>query len=374
MKLFRFISKLIVGLVFTFSGFVKCLDPLGTAYKINDYLVAFELTQFTDLAVVLSVLMCGLELLIGIMLLFHIKINWAAWAALVFMIIYTPLTLYIAIFNPVTDCGCFGDALILSNWDTFFKNVILIALTLVLFLGRKTYTELFNPFVRYIAFLVLMLGVFGFEWYSLNRLPIMDFRPYAIGVNIPESMIIPEDAPETVIESVFIYERNGTRKEFTLNNLPSAEAGWVFVDRIDQVISEGYEPPIHDFSMTTNGGQDITWEVLNGGYVGLLVAYDLNEASTKNMLRINMLATLMQDAGHRFICLTASPPETIDRFRAVNQTVFEYANTDPTTLKTIIRSNPGLVLIKNGTILNKWHHKHLPTIEELDRNIQIVEY
>ena len=137
MKILRFISKLITGLVFTFSGFVKCIDPLGTSYKINDYLVDFGWTGLTDLALPLSILMCGLELLIGLMLLLNIKTNWAAVMALIFMVFYTPLTLYIAIYNPVTDCGCFGDALVISNWATFSKNIVLLALAIILFITRN---------------------------------------------------------------------------------------------------------------------------------------------------------------------------------------------------------------------------------------------
>ena len=374
MKILRFISKLITGLVFTFSGFVKCIDPLGTSYKINDSLVDFGWTGLTDLALPLSILMCGLELLIGLMLLLNIKTNWAAVMALIFMVFYTPLTLYIAIYNPVTDCGCFGDALVISNWATFSKNIVLLALAIILFITRNKFTELFNPFLRYVALVLLAVTVFGFEVYSLNRLPIIDFRPYAVGVNIQESMEVPDNAPQEVIESIFIYELNGQKQEFTLSNLPDPNAGWVFVDRIDKVISEGYEPPIHDFSISTLDGWDITDDVLNGGYVGIMVAYDLNKANEKNMMEINMLAALMQEAGHLFICLTSSPEETIELFKARNNTHFEFAVSDPTTLKTIIRSNPGLMLIKNGTILNKWHHKHLPTIQELDQNIQVVEY
>lgn len=374
MKILRIISKLIIGLVFTFSGFVKCVDPLGTAYKINDYLLDFNLMNLTDFALTISIIMCGLELLIGLMLLTNVKVIWASWMALLFMIFYTPLTLYIAIFNPVSDCGCFGDALIISNWATFLKNIVLLILVLILFIYRKKYRELFNPFVRYLALIVLALIVFGFEYYSLNRLPVIDFRPYSIGVNIQESMEVPPDAPQPVIESVFIYERNGVQEEFTLNNLPNQNAGWVFVDRKDKVLVEGYEPPIHDFSISTLDGWDITEEVLNDGYVGLLIAYDLHKASEKNMAEINMLASLMQDAGHRFICLTSSSSDEIDRFKARTQADYQFCVTDPTTLKTIIRSNPGLMLIKNGTILHKWHHKHLPSIKELDQNIQVVEY
>lgn len=374
MKIIRFISKLIIGIVFAFSGFVKCIDPLGTAYKISDYLIEFNLLGLTKFALAVSIIMCGLELLIGLMLIFNVKVNWGAWLALIFMVFYTPLTLYIALFNPVTDCGCFGDALILSNWATFWKNLVLIVLAIIVFLYRKEFRELFNPILRYVAIGLLMLIVFGFEWYSVNHLPIIDFRPYKIGVNIQESMEMPPDAPQDVIESIFIYEKEGMKVEFTIDNLPNTDDGWVFVDRKDKLISKGYEPPIHDFSIATRSGWEITDEVLNGGYVGLIVAYDLNTTSVENQKEINVLANFMIETGHQFICLTASTNETIDEFAAKHNVPYEFYITDPITLKTVIRANPGLVLIKNGTILNKWHHQHLPSMQELDKEIQVIEY
>lgn len=371
MRLLRVFSKIVLGLVFTFSGFVKCVDPLGTAYKINDYLISFELPNLTQYALVLSFIMCGLELLIGLMLLTNTKINWAALMALVFMLVYTPLTLYLAIFNPVTDCGCFGDALIITNWQTFFKNVILLILALVLFVFRKDFNELFRPGLR-IVFLFLLAGlIFGFEMFSINHLPILDFRPYKVGNNIQEGMIIPEGAAEEVIESVFIYEKDGQTREFLLNEIPE---GWNFVDRKDKVLVKGYEPPIHNFNITDLYGEDITDEVLSSNYVALLIAYDLDKTDPTHMEEINYLAEDFDSRGHRFICLTSSGPEKIAEFQQEYQTKFSFCTMDQVTLKTIIRSNPGLMLIKNGTILNKWHHKHLPSIGELSYDIQTVEY
>lgn len=372
MSIVRFISKLIIGLIFTFSGFVKCVDPMGTAYKINDYLIEFGLGDFVEYSLIISVLMCGLELLIGLMLLSNTSIKIAAWFSLIFMAFYTPLTLYLAIYNPVTDCGCFGDALIITNWQTFFKNVILIILAIILFTNRKQFTELFSPKYRYLFLLFLTLIIFGFELYSLNRLPIMDFRPYKVGVNIQEGMEIPEGAAEDIRDFIFTYEKDGKTAEFTLNNIPTDE--WTFVSREENVISVGYEPPIHNFNITTLDGFDITDEILNSGFVCLLIAYDLPKSAKYHQEDINTLANIMLQSGYRFLCLTSSGQDEISLFKEEHNPPYEFCTTDPITLKTIIRSNPGLMIMKNGTIMNKWHHKHLPSPGELSSEIQTVEY
>ncbi|MCK5821656.1 MAG: DoxX family protein [Bacteroidales bacterium] len=373
MRVVSIISKLIIGLVFTFSGFVKCVDPLGTAYKINDYLVEFGLNSLTEHSLLLSVLMCGIELLIGLMLLSNTSIKISAWLSLIFLIVYTPLTLYLAIFNPVTDCGCFGDALIITNWQTFFKNVILIILAIILVFRLSDFTELFSPKYRYLFLLFLAIIVFGFELFSLNRLPIMDFRPYKVGENIQEGMEIPEGAPQDIREFIFTYEKDGKTDEFTIDNLPSDD-GWTFVSREEEVISVGYEPPIHNFNITTMDGFDITDEILSSGYVCLLIAYNLSESVSKHQDDINTLANIMLQSGYRFICLTSSGQNEISSFEYEHQTPYEFCTADPTTLKTIVRSNPGLLIMKNGTIMNKWHHKHLPSPGELSSEIQTVEY
>jgi len=373
MRIVSFISKLIVGLIFTFSGFVKCVDPIGTSYKISDYLVEFGLSSLAEYSLLFSVLMCGIEMLIGLMLLTNIQSRWAAWLSLAFMIVYTPLTLYLAIFNPVTDCGCFGDAIIISNWQTFFKNVVLIILTILLVVYHKDTSELFGRIFRYSFLLLLAVIIFGFEMYSLNRLPIMDFRPYKIGANIQEGMEIPEGAPLDEREYIFIYEKNGRTAEFKIDNLPK-DKGWTFVSREETVISEGYEPPIHNFNITSMQGFDITDNVLSSGYVCLLIAYDLNKSVDNNQNEINTLANIMLQSGYKFICLTSSGHDEILYFKEEYNIPYEFCTTDPTTLKTIIRSNPGLLIMKNGTIMNKWHHKHLPTPGELSREIQTVEY
>ena len=253
MATLRGISRLIVGLIFTFSGFVKCVDPLGTAIKFGDYFGAFELDFLLPLALPAAVLMCAVELSIGLMLIFNIKVPWAAWMSVIFMAAFTPITLILAIDNPVSDCGCFGDALILTNWQTFYKNIAIDVFVIILFINRNKYKELFSKPKRIMATFVVFIAVIGFEIFSLNRLPIIDFRPYKIGVNIPEGMTIPEGAQEPVYETTLIYQKDGVKKEFTVDNYPQGD-DWEWVSTDSKEIEKGYEPPIHDFSINLEDG------------------------------------------------------------------------------------------------------------------------
>ena len=364
----RFISKTIVGLVFTFSGFVKCIDPLGTTYKLQDYFTAFGWESLHSTAFFFAVILCGLELLIGLMLLFQMRVSWAAWIALLFMIIFTPLTLILAIFNPVHDCGCFGDALVLTNWQTFLKNVVLLVFVLIVFSNRRRYKEFIGVWGELAGIVVLSVGIGLFMSYNLNHLPIKDFRPYKVGVNIREGMALPPGAQPDQYRSTFIYSKDGEKKEFTLDNLP--DKSWQWVSTRNVLISKGYEPPIHDFNIITKEGEDITDEILNTeGYVFMFIAYDLSKTSTTTMDEINDIASFVQGRGQRFIGVTSSLSDEYESFADLHGARFPFFNMDQVTLKTIIRSNPGLMLIKHGKILQKWPYKHLPKIEELRTEI-----
>ena len=374
MSVLRVISKYIVGLVFTFSGFVKCVDPLGTAHKFHDYFVdAFGLESLLWLTLPAAVFMCALELSIGLMLIFNIKIPWASWLALLFMAAFTPLTLYLAIANPVSDCGCFGDALIMTNWQTFFKNIVIDIFVIILFINRNKYTELFGKKYRILAVGATFALVIGFEIFSLNHIPIIDFRPYHVGANIPEGMIIPDDAELDVYETTLIYKKDGVTKEFTIDNYP--QEGWEFVDSENKLIKKGYEPPIHDFSINIDG-EDLTDVVLaDEDYVFLLISYDLKKASRRNLDKINNIAIEAMGRDLEFICLTNTiEPDVIQNFRQETGAQYLFGFTDQTTLKTIVRSNPGLVLLKKGTILDKWHHRHLPDVDELMERLESTSY
>ena len=214
MKLLRNICRILVGIVFIYSGFVKGVDPLGSDYKFTDYFNAFGMSWMGFSTLFFSFLLSMAEFLIGICLFLNIKLKTAAWGAILFMGFFTPLTLVLAIKNPVTDCGCFGDALILTNWETFWKNIILLAMTLVIFYTRDKYKSIFNFLEQTVLLVGTIIFMFCIQWYSFRHLPIVDFRPYAIGKNISEGMTIPDGAPHDEYAITLKYKNKQTGHDF----------------------------------------------------------------------------------------------------------------------------------------------------------------
>ena len=214
------VCRLLFGAVFIFSGFVKAIDPLGSTYKIQDYLTAFGgfFEHFLPLALPAAVALSTIELLIGLSLFFNIRARLGAWGGLLFMLVMTPLTLYIAIANPVSDCGCFGDAVKLSNTATFLKNIVLLAVVLVLFFNRKRMYPVFAPGMEWGVLLLFAVAGVGLSVHCYRHLPFIDFRPYKVGANIPEGMTVPVGAPQDEYAITFIYEKDGVQQEFTLDN------------------------------------------------------------------------------------------------------------------------------------------------------------
>jgi uncharacterized membrane protein YphA (DoxX/SURF4 family) len=363
------IARIIFGLVFLFSGFVKAVDPLGTAYKISDYLEAFSLTSLDFLAFPASLLLIATEFTIGFNILFNVHLKASTWIASLFMLVMTPVTLYLAISNPISDCGCFGDAIVMTNWQTFYKNVVLcIILAIIALLQNHTRPWLSN-WGAWIVTLLPILISFGISIYCYNLLPIIDFRPYKIGNNIIEGMQIPEDAPLDKYETTFFYEKDGIEQAFTLDNYPAEDSTWTFVRQESKLIEQGFVPPIHDFSIITEDG-DITDLILeDAGYTLLVISHKVEKASTKNIKCVKNTIANAKKAGAKVIWLTSSYSDDIEKFKAeygINDT---FGATDDITLKTIVRSNPGLVLIKDATVIEKWHHNSLPTKDKLNQLI-----
>lgn len=365
-KLLRNFSRLLVGAVFIFSGFVKGIDPLGSTYKFMDYFDAFGMGFLDGIALPLAIILSTAEFIIGIALFLKIRMKEISWAVLVFMIFFTGLTLYIAITNPVTDCGCFGDALIMTNWQTFFKNVVLILLVIFIFKQRNKFVNGLKPVTEWTVFGLFIVFSVGLSLYCYNNLPLLDFRPYRVGTHIPDKMKIPEGAPQPEYKTILKYQKNGEVKEFDINNLPDSTWTWVETENI--LVEEGYVPPIHDFTMDPlDGGGNIADRVLEDeGYSFLLIAYNLEDYRYENQDKINELASFSNNNGHRFIGLTSSSAQEIEQYREETGGFFDFYHTDEITLKTIVRSNPGLVLLRGGTILGKWHHTDIPTVDEMD--------
>lgn len=357
------ISRLILAAVFIFSGVVKSIDPLGTAYKIGDYLEAFGFTaDVSAFALCASIALSGLEFVLGWNLLFNLKTKISLLATAVFMAIMTPLTLFIALKNPVSDCGCFGDALKLTNWQTFFKNLVLVAVLAVSFFSFEKNKSRFNSWIFVILATVISVV---FSIYNYRHLPIVDFRPYKIGTHLLSAMEIPENAEQDEFLTTFIYEKNGEKQSFTLENYPASDTAWHFVEQRTELVREGFRPPVHDFALISADGEDLTQTLLSrDGYLFLLIAYDLDKADLRFAERVNEIYDFAFFAGHEFYAVTASGFNSIMNFSQKTAARYPFLSADPTTLKTVIRSNPGLLLLHDGVIIAKFHARDIPTAEK----------
>ena len=366
------IGRLLMAATFIFSGYVKAIDPLGTQYKLTDYLQAMGIGSLLPEWTLLvgAVLLAALEFSLGIFLLFAIRRHLVSRIVLALMSIMTLLTLWIVIANPVKDCGCFGDAVVLSNGQTFIKNIILLAIALMLQKWPTSMVRFVSKKTQWIVINYTVIFALALSAWSLWDLPLFDFRPYHVGANIARGMKIPQGAPQPQFETTFILEKNGQQKEFTLDNYP--DSTWTFVDSKTVQTAEGYVPPIHDFSIQDNKtGEDITQEVLNDtGYTFLLISPTLAYADDSNFGRIDQIYEFAQDYGYRFICLTASSDKDIAKWQDITGAEYPFYTTDATTLKTMIRSNPGLMLLHHGTIIQKWSHNKLPQPEELNQPLE----
>ena len=354
------------------SGFVKAVDPLGTQYKIADYAEAMGLQAYAPdlLTLLASIGISAVEFLLGICLLFAIHRRVASKLIVMLMTVMTALTLWLALANPISDCGCFGDALKLTNWETLWKNVALLIAAIIVSrhpLRMFRFVSLTNQWIVMNFSTLFILTIAG---YSLYKLPPFDFRPYHVGANIKEGMQIPADAEQPQFETTFVMEKNGEVREFTIDNYP--DSTWIFIESKTVQISEGYVPPITDFSITTaDTGEDITDSVLNyKGYTFLLIAPHLENADDSNLDLINQIHDYAVEYGYRFYCLTASGKEGIDYWTNITGAEYQYYHTDEITLKTIVRSNPGLVLLKDATVISKRSHNDLPTEYDLTDRLE----
>ena len=372
------VCRILLAATFIFSGLVKAVDPLGTQYKIHDYAVAMGIEQFIPDYLTLSaaVLLSALEFTIGILLLFATHRHTVSKIALLVMGIMTPVTLWLAIDDPVSDCGCFGDALKLTNWQTFYKNIVLLAATLTVWKYPQDMPRFISRSNQWIVVNFTILFTLTMSVYCLYDLPMFDFRPYHVGANIPKGMEIPPGAQQPVFDTKVIMEKNGKRKEMTLTEYEKVaeDSTWKYIDTRNVEVVKGYVPSIHDFSIVKTDGTDITDSVLTDkNYTFLLVSPHLEYADDSNIDRINEIYDYAHDNGYAFYCLTASDAKAVSRWTDITGAEYPYCTTDETTLKTIIRSNPGLVLIKGGIIIRKWSHNRLPDMTEMNGRLDKTE-
>lgn len=362
--------RLIVGISFLFSGFVKSVDPLGFAYKIQDYLISFDLVSLFPLALPFAVFMVVTELLIGLFLLLGIYKKQFSILVTLFMAFFLPLTLWIALKNPVADCGCFGDALVISNWATFYKNIFLTVGAVVLLLNHSLISPLLSSKTAGVAALYCLIFGFSFALYNTVKLPVFDFRPFKIGSNISQLMeMVP--GSEDVVENVFIYEKDGVKKEFTEDDYPWDDSTWVYVDMNSKIVVKGTPPKIEDFHINLysydnefdeyNIENDITEQVLeDDSYTFLMISYFLEDMSLKYLNKFVEADAYAGGNNLSFYVLTSSLKEEIAKWSSQHNHDFVFAEADERVLKTMIRSNPGLILLKDGVVVNKWDDSDIP--------------
>ena len=369
MRLVKNLCRIIVGIVFIYSGFVKGIDPLGSDYKFTDYFNAFGMGWMNATTLFFSFALSLAEFLIGIALLFNLWVSRMAWGSLLFMAFFTPLTLVLALTNPVSDCGCFGDAMILTNWQTFWKNIILLLLAIMIFVYRKEYKSSL-PLMGQFSFLTLAgAGMLCLSIYCYRHLPVLDFRPYAVGKNITESMRLPEGAEPDQYEVTLKYKnkQTGEIRSFTEENYPWQDTlNWEYESSSERLVKKGYITPIHDLVIEHPTLGNITEEILeDDNYTILAVAYNLNQSDTQYQPAINRLAEYAREKGIRFYGLTSSSERDIEAYKKRNHVPYEFCTADEIQLKTMIRSNPGVIILREGTILDKWAGKDVPDVKEL---------
>ena len=370
------ICRLLLAATFIFSGFVKAIDPLGSQYKIGDYFAALgmagKIPEWVQL--ILSISLSGLEFTLGVLLLLAIRRRLVSKLSFVLMLGMTVITLWLTIGNPIQDCGCFGDAIHLTNSQTFAKNLVLLAAVVVVMRWPLYQVRFISKTNQWIATYFTMAFIIVVSLLSLYHLPLFDFRPYYIGQNIQKAMQIPKGAKPTKYKTTFICTKDGVQKEFDENNYPYNDTAWVFVDTKQEIVEKGYEPLIHDFSITNEQtGEDLTEQILsNEGYTFLLIAPFLEVAQDRNFGDIEGIYEYAKENGYAFYGLTSSTEKGIKHWRDITGAEYPFYTTDGTTLKTVIRSNPGLLLLYKGTIINKWNHNDIPKVEELNAPLSLL--
>lgn len=361
------ISRILVGVLFIISGFIKANDTIGFSYKLVEYFEIFNMHFFVDYAVSMAMFICIFEIMVGVALLLGAYTRLNIWLLLLMIVFFTILTGYSAITNKVTDCGCFGDAIKLKPVESFLKDVVLLVFIVIMFIGQKY----IKPIVANKTIVVIALGVsllvttfFTFNTYMF--LPKIDFLPYKVGNDIGQLMTLPEGAKKDSVAMIFIYEKDGKRLELGVNDIGQIDDTYTFIDRVDKVIVEGDKAPIHDFKLFDINGVDYTDSLLmQKGFRIILVQTHIAKSRTGMEPQLAQLAADCQANGVGFWALTNTTLTEVEPYRHEHQLAFNYYNMDATPLKSIVRSNPGLVLLKDNVVIKKWSAYGIPTFDKV---------
>ncbi|WP_293947126.1 MULTISPECIES: BT_3928 family protein [unclassified Sphingobacterium] len=371
--------RIFTGLLFIFSGFIKANDPTGFGYKLQEYFEVFHLTTFNEYATAIAVVICGFEILLGALLLFGVYANLVAWGLLLLILFFTFLTFYSAFFEVVTSCGCFGDAIPLTPWQSFSKDLVLLALILIIFFNRKQIQSIIkgsgNQFVVALITTIVSLGI---GIYTVNYLPFIDFLPYKIGNNLPSLMVLPEGKQGDVFEQLYTMKNKKTGetkkvndKVYMADKLWEDESWEIIGEPESKLIKKGYDIPIPDLLITDADGTDHTQEIIANPYYNIIiVAKDLSSTNINAIQKINQTVTQMTKDynGLRVVLLTASASKDAQYLSDKMQLIAEIYYADLIPLKSMVRANPGVILLKGGNVMGKWHYNNFPDAKTFEDN------
>ncbi len=364
MKYVLWLIRIIVGVLFIFSGLVKANDPLGLSYKMDEFFEVWHMYWMMPFSLALSITMIAFEIIAGVAVLLGYAQRVFSMLLLLLITFFTFLTAYVLFSGKIKECGCFGDCIKITNEETFWKDVALLVLGIILFIYRKRIQPVFNKNIGTSLMILTAFFAFGMQWWALEHLPFHDCLPYKVGANLIKDRQIPPGATPDVYESVMIYEKDGVKKEFTTENYPWQDTTWVFVDRKDKLVKKGNaEPKIKDFIIADYDGNEMTDQILNTpGFTYLLFVKDPKKARTDNMDKLRALIENAEKQNVPFYILCSATKEAAEAFRKQNGLdkailmVF-----DGTVSKTALRSNPGLMLLEQGVIRGKWSYRDYPT-------------
>ncbi|MDB4121682.1 DoxX family membrane protein [Flavobacteriaceae bacterium] len=349
------VSRIFVGVLFIISGLIKLNDPVGFSFKLGDYFApeVLNLPFLEPYALVIAVLVVILEVLLGVMLIVGYAKKFTLWSLLLMIVFFTFLTFYSAYFNKVTDCGCFGDALKLTPWESFSKDVVLLVLILFLYKGSGYIQPFFSKGVRSITVFISLILCLWLGLHVLEHLPVIDFRAYKVGTNITKGMQTPANAPRAVYQYNWSFDVNGQQKT-VINRGEDPKIDGTLLGVETSVLQKGYEPPIHDFSIERDG-IDYTTQMLEEEHLLVVIAYNLNVAQNDGFIAIKEATDTAIEKGYTVIGISASSTPETEKLAAKYDLDFKFYFCDMTALKTIIRSNPSIMSLEKGTILQKLH-------------------
>lgn len=363
MKFILWVLRIVVGALFIFSGLVKANDPLGLSYKMNEFFEVWGTTWAMEYSLALSVAMIGFEIIAGVGLLLGAAFRLFSFLLLLLTAFFTFLTAYVYLTDKIKECGCFGDCIKISNAETFWKDVILLVLVIILFAFRKRIKPVFSGYPTTALMILTAFFAFFIQWWTLEHLPFYDCLPYKVGTNIYQKTQIPPGAIPDEYQTIMIYEKDGVQKEFSMDNYPWQDTTWKFVDSKSKLVKKGNaEPEIKDFVINDQDQNDHTQEILTApGYTFLLFVKDPVTARTDNMDLLRNLMTKASEWNIPFYVLSSGNKEVTAEFREKNKLYpADYMVLDATANKTALRSNPGLMILKDGVIVDKMSFRDYP--------------